>query len=59
MKKGIYYHTKTLKMVEFAWVEKSKNITVWSWFSKYESRGFLCTIQLNVFKKYFEYLGEV
>lgn len=59
MNKGIYYHTKNLKMVETAWLDDAGNMLVWTYQDMKTEVGFLATIPLKAFKKHFKYLGEV
>lgn len=58
MNSGIYFHKKTLKMVEISWVEND-TVTVWSYHCIRTGKGSLTFIPLTSFKKYFSYLGEV
>jgi len=59
MKKGIYYHTKNLKMVETAWLDDAGDILVWTYQDMKTEVGFLTTIPKETFKKNFRYLGDV
>lgn len=59
MKSGIYYHTKSLKMVETVWVDDAGNVVVWTFHNIKTEAGFLATIPIKVFKKRFKYLGQV
>jgi hypothetical protein len=60
MKPGIYYFKKDLRMVETAWLDRKASVlTVWTYHDIKSGRGFLTTIPVKAFKKYFKYLGEV